>query len=127
MKITRKDYANGTINAVDISNCRTYTNWLCGSNVLGFIDARRMHDVLKDNREAFKTIWGKPDWYWRGEFHFHVWVREWDGETFIVLTAKGKGTCIEMVRPKNNKRVYGVTTKGPKIISFIGSILKEMR
>lgn len=53
--------------------------------------------VHSDNRETFRRLWGRQDFCFNnGEFYFHVWVREFEGETFLVLTAREKGTCIEL-------------------------------
>jgi len=114
--ITLKDYNSGQVNGVPIEMSADYRAWL-GKNL------KRVMPLLADNREIFKRIWGKPDWHFDGEFYFHVWVKEHRGETFLVFTAKTKGTCVEMVRPNNR----GVDSQGKAINSFVASILKAMR
>lgn len=93
--MTKKDFAewySRRSNSCSIDNCSAYLASICG--ILNF---HKHHFLSRDNRETFKKIWGKPDTYWKGsEFYFHVWIREFENEKFIVLTAKGKGTCIEI-------------------------------
>lgn len=58
--------------------------------------------MFSDNRARFRRMWGKPSFYYRGEFYFHGWafeVKIHEGSTiFYILTAKGKGTCYEATR-----------------------------
>ena len=57
----------------------------------------------------------KMDFSFRSEFYFHCWVREFEGETFLVLTARVKGTCIEMIRPPGR----GIDSKAAVIKRFV--------
>ena len=113
--ITLKDYKTKKVHTVPIDNNRGYREWM--GNDFVHRDA-----ILQDNRQIFRTLFGKPHWHYRGEFDFHVWVQEYEGETYIVLTAKGKGTCIEMVRPAYR----GIESKTDKIIGFATMLLKTM-
>lgn len=75
-----------------IENCGLYRTFI---NDINNFD--RLHLLNKDNRLAFRKMYGKPDTYWKNsEYYFHVWIREFNGEKFIIMTAKGKGTCIEI-------------------------------
>jgi hypothetical protein len=65
--------------------------------------------LLADNRVAFKDILGKPSFHFRGsEFYFHCWLLELTDSGLahvLILTAKGKGTCYEIVREIDGGRV----------------------
>ena len=114
--ITAKDYREGRIHTVAIENSRGYGDWIldkCPSLL-------QYAKCFQDNREAFKILFGKPDWHYRGsEFYFHVWVREHNGETFLLMTAKGKGTCIEIVGSN-------IENKSDAIISFVENLLEQL-
>lgn len=87
-----KEWYEKRANACAVENNRLYRKAI--SSILLFHVA---HTINKDNREAFKKIFGKPDTHWKGsEFYFHVWIQEFEGEKFLLMTAKGKGTCIEI-------------------------------
>lgn len=55
----------------------------------------RSFRVWGDNRKRFKEIFGKPCFYYRGEFFYSAWKFYFQGYFFYVLTAATKGTCIE--------------------------------
>lgn len=106
-------YEKGELNAVPISNCSLVFS-KPSRRFPGTIDQivktqNEYRVILVDNREAFRTAWGPMDFAYKGsEFHFHCWVREFEGEKFIILTAKGKGTAMEMVCPHGT---YSATIK----------------
>lgn len=84
-------------NAMAIENCRGYWKWLVKNLYGNRMSFDRAHLLMRDNRKTFRKIFGAPDAYWKGsEFRFSVWVQGFQGEKFILLTAKGKGTCIEI-------------------------------
>lgn len=78
---------------------------------------------LADNRERFKKIFGKPDFHYKSSFYFHCWSFEHAGETFVVLTADEKGTCIEMDVPSWEV----IQTKTDQIVSFIQFLQKKIK
>jgi hypothetical protein len=126
MKITKKQYATFLIETTDIGNCEEYRKWLLDNTNLRYLS--RLHLLCKDNREDFKKLWGKADWHYNnGEFYFSVWVKEFQDATFIILTSKGKGTCIEFISPpfSSFKGVnYGVNSK--TIIDFCQDLYKKL-
>ena len=116
MKITLKQYSNHEILCTNIDNAKAARDW---RNSLMF--THEPYLVSRDNRVAFKKLFGrKPDWYWRGEFHMHVWVEEHNDDTFLIFTAKEKGTCIEIVQPEGQWTVR--ESKGQNIVSFLQSL-----
>jgi hypothetical protein len=122
MKISKKEYAEGKINTAAIENCPEYRDWILQSLAI-LQDKSRLHVLCKDNRESLKKLWGKPHFrYNNGEFYFHAWVCEDRGETYIVLTAKNKGTCVEMVGSCGEVRA-----KGKAIISFMGNLWEQLK
>lgn len=80
--------------------------------------------ITKDNREEFKRIFGKPDTYWKGsEHYFHIWIREFEGDKFLIMTAKGKGTCIEICDTSFDQ----INKKGHKIIRFVEDLYFRLK
>lgn len=119
MKISKKDYAEGKIDTVAVENCKAYRDWVMDRSSEDWKD--RMHLLCRDNRETFKKLWGKPDWHYNnGEFYFHGWVLVRGGETFIVQTAKHKGTCVEMVGDLTE-------SKSKAILEFMEWMWKSLR
>jgi len=101
-----------------IENCSTFR--VFSSDIK---NVYKVHTLLTDNRKSFRKIFGKPDTYWKGsEFYFHVWIREFQGEKFIVLTAVGKGTCIEIC----DTSFEGINKKSKVIMLFIEDLLYRL-
>lgn len=101
MKITKNQYLKGRLhlfNIYDLSILGRYSN----NKIFQFQSSRIL---LADNREKLKNVFGEPHWKWRGEFLFHTWVLEYCGDTFIINTAKNKGTSYEVVRNKNEELI----------------------
>jgi hypothetical protein len=122
MKVSKKDYVEGKLQTAAIENCKAYRDWMMDRSSEDW--KSRMHLLCRDNREAFKKLWGKPDWHYNnGEFYFHGWVLVRGGETFIVQTAKHKGTCVEIVGADFDS----VREKGKAIVEFMNWIWKSLR
>lgn len=51
--------------------------------------------LLRDNREALRALFGKPHQHFVSERRFWVWALLFEGVPYWVLSAKGKGTCLE--------------------------------
>ena len=122
MTISKKDYAGGKIKTVAVENSKAYRDWVF-EKVSGNSNGKsRSHILCRDNQEAFEKLWGKQDWCYNGEFRFRVWVREHEGETYIVLTSKHKGTCVEMVGNCDEVRL-----KGKNIVGFMSWLWKKLK
>lgn len=94
-----------------------FTDWyeICGSKAVeNFPSVHELYaDISKpafecalsltsDNTKKFKKLYGKEDGYYRGsEFYFHAWKVMYRKTQFILLSAKGKGTCIEVINGNN--------------------------
>jgi len=105
-------------NACSIDNCRAYFNWINKEFV-------RVHLLCKDNRKTFKKAFGTPDTYWKGsEFRFSVWIQEYEEEKFILLTAKGKGTCIEIC--DTDYETINHPKKSKAIMNYIELLLNKI-
>lgn len=108
----------GEANACAIENSKKYRKFLYKDH-----DARYSHVITKDNRRDFRWRFGKADTYWSSsEFYFHVWIVDFCGEKFILLTAKGKGTCIEIC----DTSYTSIQKKGGVIIRFIEELYTKI-
>jgi len=117
-----KHWFEEEIHSVPFDNARIVMNWLDDH----LKRPPSNHRLLGYNKELFKKIWGRQTAVWTGsEFRFHVWVRKFEGETFIVLTNSTKGTCYEMVVNKNKQR-YDLSDHMAAIaVRFWEDLLKE--
>lgn len=121
MNVTLKQYKSDEIVSANIDNSATCREWR--HNLMTQDDWPL---TSGDNRKAFREVFGrKPDWYWRSEFYMHVWVVEHNDDTFLVFTAKGKGTCIEIVLPKRQWTIRD--SKGPNIVSFVQDLHDKLK
>ena len=79
--------------------------------------------LFRDNRKYFRKLFGVPDTHWRSlGFYYHVWIREFKGEKFILLSAIGKGTCIEIC----DTSIKDIDKKSEVIMSFIEDLLSKL-
>lgn len=62
-------------------------------------------EMMADNRERFKKMFGRPTFTFRGEFFYKDYIFEYKGHLFLVGTAKDKGTVYEVVKMPNHKFV----------------------
>jgi hypothetical protein len=137
MKVTKlkaraSDYSSRFLVTVAVGNFPDYRDWLSsylysrGKAKLSLdnfkLRSRRLHG---DNRDRFRRLWGKPSFCWKGEFYYHCWLFNLDNKaTVLVLTAKGKGTCWELVTrtgPTVGYRQGNVET----VIRFIKQTLSQ--
>jgi hypothetical protein len=58
-----------------------------------------------DNRGFFRTLFGPRCFQWTGKFRFDCWLLDLGTALVIVLTAKGKGTCYEVVTHRDGLKV----------------------
>lgn len=91
----------------NVWNIAGYLKWT------GTLSCERQHLLLKDNRARLAEVLGPKSGVYQGEFNYHNWVFE---NGFVVGTAKGKGTTIE-VPPR---------TSLAKAIEFTEWLLKKI-
>jgi hypothetical protein len=117
-----KDYREGKLETTNIQNFQRVFKWI---NEAWNEDFESGMSLLADNREVFRYLFGKPCFYFRGEFYHHGWLFEFKGRQIVVLTAKGKGTSYELV---NNPKPEGpVPDKEDTIIEFLDLLRKELQ
>jgi len=88
-------YESGELHTVPVQNLPGYSAWF--TDISGHLTPHLLEQqavVAQDTRILLPEPFA-----FRGSHYFHCWVREFEGETFIVMTARVHGTCIEMVRP----------------------------
>jgi len=87
-------------NTVAIENCLGYQDWLFEVDKNGKHKRyKKYRSLLSDNRERMALAFGKPHFYFVSEFRYHCWKFESPvyRAAFVILTAKTKGTSIEML------------------------------
>lgn len=122
VSMTAKDFVK--TNMTPVENNRKASDLICDMQheayKLGYGKS-----LLSDNRKVFASLFGKPHFYYKGSFNFHCWSFTFEGETFVVLTAKEKGTCIEI---QSDWETVRGNTKTKVVISFLNMLnckLKE--
>jgi hypothetical protein len=94
-KLTVKDLI--ALNSCSITNLPRVQNEIYGKDKgLALAKSR----VNGDNREVFRELWGKPNVVYTGEFRHDVHHIEFQGSQFLIYTAAGKGTSIEIIPRK---------------------------
>lgn len=78
--------------------------------------------VLGDNRAALAQIYGKRHQTFTSEFRYDIWRIEFEGLYFWLLSAKAKGTCIEVESPE----VWG-RDDGYHVVSFLNSLYADLK
>jgi hypothetical protein len=64
--------------------------------------------ISRDNREAFRELYGKPTLTLKGEFYHRGWILP---DKTLVWTAKGKGTSIEVPEETSTEEAWKRITK----------------
>jgi|WetSurMetagenome_2_1015567.scaffolds.fasta_scaffold988851_1 hypothetical protein len=112
--ITAKEYRAQKVATVSINNNINFLGWVAKN-------FQRKSILWQDNRETFAAIFGKPHWHYRNEFYFHVWSIDFEGESYLLLTAKNYGTCIEMVGS-----LHSIGKKTKTIIAFAKHLVEKL-
>tara|TARA_Y100000034_G_C6868619_1_gene396198 strand:+ start:948 stop:1361 length:414 start_codon:yes stop_codon:yes gene_type:complete len=118
--MTCKDYRSEDWRTEPIENLPAIYN-----NVRGWIDDKveTIHTLHADHREHFKTLFGKPSFYFTSEFRFHCYALDLGDAKIVLLTAKGKGTCYEVIIGANGVK----QRKNPdKIIRFMDALINDL-
>ena len=97
LKAKAADYSNGVIQAIDVGNFHEILSWMTD------VDSFRQRIGLSgDNRDNFRSVFGKPSFCWKGsEFYFKCYLLRLETVMLLVMTAKNKGTCYELVQEYN--------------------------
>lgn len=129
---TEQDYSNGNVEASDSNNFTDVGFFLYKPSPMWgnkedsnsyehFLDQTKL---FQDNRKNFLDLFGKPHFHFKGsEFYFHCWAIDLGTVKVIILTAKDKGTCYEIVTDfKGNKEIPDINT----FIDFFKFLMKEL-
>ena len=115
----KKRYAD--VAPMNIVNLPKVRDWFDGhgDRYLGF---DRVQTIMNDNRPTLARIYGKRHQTFTSEFRFDVWRIPYDGLYFWVLSAKAKGTGIEVEAPDVWKPDYENV-----VISFLTNLYNEIK
>jgi len=92
--MTCKEYKKGC--CANLWNSRVFRDWT------DTLDIRTDHHlILRDNRECFANVFGKAHFHYRSEFTYCAWSLKFKNNEYVLLTARDKGTCIEIVKDNN--------------------------
>lgn len=105
----------------NIHNLPMVRNWFDadGNKRLAF---DRTMVVLADNRAVLAKIYGKRHQTFTSEFRFDIWRIEFEGLYFWLLSAKAKGTCIEVESPE----VWDKEDEF-RVVTFLNSLYADLK
>ncbi len=83
--IVKIDDNNIDENANSVENYKGVLQYICA-------DLKRSIKLSTYLKEELTQIFGKHNTRFKGEFHYYVWIVKFEGETFQIFTANGKGT-----------------------------------
>jgi hypothetical protein len=95
LKAHRSEMDRGYIDGKDVTNFPKILEWMTTTESRELWEQRIR--LTGDNRKNFRDIFGKPSFCWKGEFYFHCWLLEVPGAKLLLLTAKEKGTCYDLL------------------------------
>ena len=118
LKAKTEDYDKGLLIANPIQN---YPGWRT------FVNDRDMVlrlNFLRYHAKLLRERFGKASFLWQGsEFKFHCWLLSLDDKAkLLVMTAKGKGTCYEVITSMDDKPQ---SADIPTVLAFIRTMDKE--
>lgn len=115
--MTCKDYS-GQDATCPVENYPEIRNWIMA------LQPQVRHFLYRDNRKPFLDLWGKPSFYYTSEFRFHCYPFDLENAKLLILTAKGKGTCYELICLQD-----GVKIRKDKdvVTSFLEELIGEMK
>jgi len=71
------------------------------------------------NKQRFLDYWGRQDFCYTTYRRFWVWVKQLEDCELIIMTAKEKGTCYEVVVTGDSNRATN------QIIAFLEKIIED--
>jgi hypothetical protein len=98
--VNSKDYSAGKVECIAVENYSEYRDWL-NKQYDNTTKEQLIHfskTIHGENKKLFNKIFGKKQFTYRSEFSFDCWGIDLEDVKIIVLTAKTKGTCWEVVR-----------------------------
>ena len=109
------------LNPVDVTQLPAVQTWLNGGGDKE-VSFNRIHVLLADNRVELAAIYGKRQGVFTTSFRFDIWNITHEGLSFWILSAKVKGTKIEVVSPD----VWSPSDES-RVVSFLDSLYQELK
>ncbi len=103
LKAKRADYNDGNIHTEGASSFELVHKFKAG--IYSSPIFSKMHLLHGDNRDKFRELFGKPSFCWSGSHYFHCWLLKLKNTEVLILTAKGHGTCYEVVTHRDGKEI----------------------
>ena len=115
-----EEYATKKFEVNNILSFPKIRNWLLDESLNNGLILGRFY---ADNRKELREILGKPSFCYRGEFYFHCWVVDLGKAQLLILTAKDKGTCHEVITHREGKKIRKDLGC---IIEFLGNLRDKL-
>jgi hypothetical protein len=109
------------VHPLNIHNLPLVKSWFDaeGNKELSF---ERTMLILGDNRSSLAKLYGKRQQTFTSEFRFDVWRIESDGLYFWILSAKSKGTSIEVESP-----IIWDKEDEYRVINFLNTLFTDLK
>lgn len=99
-KNIKEEYKSGIAQTINILNFAKVCAWRFDSTN----DIWEICNIVQnDNRKVLQKLFGIPSFYYKSEFYFHCWYIGFKKHNFLILSAKGYGTTIEVFT--NNDKI----------------------
>ena len=126
--VSKKEYLDYKVATADLHNWHAYMKWIADKVGSNFVNATKVNLLMGDNREKLTVAFGESDWRWRHEGQMmHVWVLHHEKHTFLAMSGRNKGTCLEVVVPAGvnlNESIKHVS--GEEVVAFADWFLEEL-
>lgn len=133
LKMSRSDYENQVVTGEPIQNFPEWLkmdyHWVSGDfcSPVSRANFAKGCFICGDNRARFKEHFGKCAFTFKGEHYYHGWLADLGTAQVIVLTAKGKGTCYEVVNERDGEKVLGDIHRVLEFVDMISELTEERK
>jgi len=115
----KSDYLSGKIKASRVENFPVVWSWIT-KQLTDNDNPATYNIILSDNRNAFTEIFDKHNFVISNEFYRNSWLIKYHDITFIVFSAKNRGTDIEVVYDNNDNLDQTI------IINFMQELIEKL-
>lgn len=119
-----KNYKAGKIETIAIESITGFRKWYSTQQ-----ENVWKSGLLADNRERFTKLFGPCCHTFQGEFKYNNYYFEHDNQTFLVATAKGKGTRCELLL-SGNAQSFDAIVKNDQLaetsINFLSTFMQTI-
>ena len=123
ISIKGKDYGT-KIQTNPIQNLPEWQKWM--EKYWGVNLTREMFNkgcnLVGDNREKFRKIFGKRNFTFKSSHYFHGWVADLGTAKLAILTAREHGSCYEVIERWNGEKIQNDINRVLEFLDMLAEI-----